>query len=69
MVPTPLLPPETPAQTPEGQAVQDVFPILNIVAPHSPQLPRVAGRPFFIVTGRVLWISRLSRHFRQYPVT
>lgn len=26
------------------------------------------GRPFFIVTRRALRISRLSRHFRQYPV-
>ena len=47
---------------------QETFPILNIVVPHSLHLPRVAGRPFFIVTGCALWISRLSRHFRQYPV-
>ena len=60
-----LLVPETPAQTPAGPADQDAFPILNIVVPHSPQLPRVAGRPFFIVSGRAFWISRLSRHFMQ----
>ena len=41
----------TPALPPAGPADQDAFPILNIVVPHSPQLPRVAGRPFFIVTG------------------
>ena len=56
------------ALAPAGPTIQDVFPILNIVAPHSPHLPRVAGRPFFIVTCWALWISRLSRHFRQYPV-
>ena len=60
--------PTTPALVPAGPTVQDAFPILNIVAPHSPHLPRVAGRPFFIVTGWALWISRLSRHLRQYPI-
>ena len=47
---------------------QDAFPILNIVDPHSPHLPRVASRPFFMVTCSASWISRLSRHFIQYPV-
>ena len=47
---------------------QDAFPIRNIVVPHSPQAPLVAGLPFFIVTCWAFWISRLSRHFRQYPV-
>ena len=49
-------------------SVHDPFPILNIVVPHSPQVPRVADLPFFIVTCWEFWISRLSRHFRQYPV-
>ena len=49
-------------------AFQEAFPILNILAPHSPHLPRVAGRPFFIVTCSASCISRLSLHFRQYPV-
>ena len=43
--------PSTPPLAQAGPADQDAFPILNIVVPHSPQLPRVAGRPFFIVTG------------------
>ena len=43
--------PSTPVLAPAGPADQDALPILNIVVPHSPQLPRVAGRPFFIVTG------------------
>ena len=58
----------TPALAPAGPADQDAFPILNIVVPHSPQLPRVAVRPFFIVTGWPSWISRLSQHLMQYPV-
>ena len=52
----------------DSPADQVALPILNIVVPHSPQLPRVAGRPFFIVTGWPFWISRLSRHFMQYPI-
>ena len=56
------------APTPAGPVDQGALPILNIVAPHSPHLPRVADRPFFIVTCCARWISRLSRHFRQYPV-
>ena len=60
--------PATPPLAPAGPADQDALPILNIVVPHSPQLPRVAGRPFFIVTGWPFWISRLSRHLMQYPV-
>ena len=47
---------------------QEVLPILYIPVPHSPHLPRVAGRPFFIVTCSASCISRLSLHFRQYPV-
>ncbi len=47
---------------------QVAFPILNIFAPHVPQAPLVASLPFFIVTCCAFWISRLSRHFRQYPV-
>ena len=47
---------------------QDALPILNIVVPHVPHVPRVAGLPFFIVTGSAFSISRDSRHFMQYPV-
>ena len=47
---------------------QEAVPILNIAAPHSAHLARVAGRPFFIVTCSVSCISRLSLHFRQYSV-
>ncbi len=47
---------------------QEAVPILNIAAPHSAHLPRVAERPFFIVTCSASCISRLSLHFRQYPV-
>ena len=46
----------------------DVPPILNIVVPHSPHLPRVANRPFFNVTSSAFCISRCARHFRQYPL-
>ena len=60
--------PATPPLTLVGPIDQVAFPILNIVVPHSPQVPRVAGRQFFIVTGWAFRISRLSRHFRQYPV-
>lgn len=49
-------------------SVQVAAPILNIVVPQSPHLPRVAGRPFFMVTRRGSWISLLSRHLMQYPV-
>ena len=45
---------------------QEAFPILYIPVPH---LPRVAGRPFFIVTCSASCISRLSLHFMQYAVT
>ena len=47
---------------------QEALPILYIPAPHSPHFPRVAGRPFFIVTCSVSCISRLSLHFMQYAV-
>ena len=56
------------AQGGSNKLVQDILPILNIVLPHSPHLPLVAGRPFFIVTCSASWISLLSRHFIQYPV-
>ena len=49
-------------------AVQDAAPILNIVVPQSPHLPRVARRPFFIVTCCASWMSLVSLHFMQYPV-
>lgn len=49
-------------------AGQEAVPILNIVVPHAPHFPRVAGLPFFIVTCSASWISRWSLHFMQYPV-
>ena len=49
-------------------SVQVAAPILNIVVPQSPHLPRVAGRPFFMVTRCASWMSLLSRHLMQYPV-
>ena len=48
--------------------LQEATPILNIVVPQSPHLPRVAGRPFFMVTCCASWMSLLSLHFMQYPV-
>ena len=47
------------------QQRQDERPILNIVVPHSPHLPLVAGLPFFIVTAWASRISRCSLHFKQ----
>jgi len=40
-------------------------PILNILVLHTGQLPSVAGRPFFIVTGLAFVISRVALHFMQ----
>ena len=31
-------------------------------------MPLIAGLPFFMVYGPALPISRLSRHFTQYPI-
>ena len=47
------------------QQRQDARPILNIVVPHSPHEPLVAGLPFFIVTAWRSRISRCSLHFIQ----
>lgn len=52
-----------------ASARYEAVPILNMVVPHSPHLPRVAGLPFFMVTCLESCISRLSRHLMQYPVT
>lgn len=49
---------------PAAEANQ-LLPIRNRVVPHSPQDPRVAGRPFFIVTDTGFWTGRFSRHFMQ----
>ena len=43
------------------------LPIRNIFVEQTGQMPRVAGRPFFIVTASGLLISFLDRHFTQYP--
>ena len=40
-------------------------PILNILVVHTGQVPSVAGRPFFIVTGLAFVISREALHFMQ----
>ena len=40
-------------------------PILNILVLHTGQVPSVAGRPFFIVTGLAFVISRVVLHFMQ----
>jgi len=40
-------------------------PILNILVLHTGQVPSVAGRPFFIVIGLALVISRVVLHFMQ----
>ena len=53
---------------PQPAGAWAALPILNMVVPQVPQVPRVAGRPFFIVTSSALWISLVSLHFMQYPV-
>ena len=35
---------------------------------HAGHVPLIAGLPFFMVYGAGLPISRLSRHFTQYPI-
>jgi hypothetical protein len=40
-------------------------PILNILVPHSAQVPSVAARPFFIVMGLAWVIGRWVLHFMQ----
>lgn len=47
----------------------EALPILNILVPHTGQIPWVAGRPFFIVMASVSFISRDDLHFTQYPST
>jgi hypothetical protein len=42
-----------------------VAPILNILVPHSGQVPSVAGRPFFMVMGLAPLIWRWVLHFMQ----
>ncbi len=37
-----------------------------ILVPQMGHVPCVAGLPFFMVTWRVLLISRIARHLRQY---
>ena len=41
------------------------LPILNILVPHTGQVPRVAGLPFFIVICSVSFIVLLCLHFMQ----
>ena len=43
------------------------LPILKMAVLHVGQVPLIAGLPFFMVYGPAPWISRLSRHFTQYP--
>jgi hypothetical protein len=42
------------------------FPILNNLVLQTPQVPWVAGRPFFKVTAVGFWISFFSLHLKQY---
>jgi len=44
------------------------LPILKMAVLHVGHVPLIAGFPFFMVYGAGLPISRLSRHFTQYPI-
>ncbi len=44
------------------------LPILNMAVLHFGQVPLIAGLPFFMVYGFAPLMSRLSRHFTQYPI-
>ncbi len=49
-----------------GKRSDYLLPILNILVPHVPQVPVVAGLPFFIVIAVGLCISFFALHFTQY---
>ena len=51
--------------TRQGVGYEDV-PILNSLVLHTPQVPCVAGLPFFKVTAAAFWISFLDLHLKQY---
>ena len=55
----------TRVQGPRARLRYLVAPILNIFVPHSGQVPCVAGRPFFMVTGLASLIGRWVLHFMQ----
>lgn len=63
-------PPVTGGLSPRARCAQNpwrqAFPILNIFVPHTGHFPSVAGFPFFIVIAFASFISRRSRHFKQY---
>jgi len=44
------------------------LPILKMAVLHVGHVPLIAGLPFFMVYGLAPPISRLSRHFTQYPI-
>ena len=44
------------------------LPILKMAVLQDGQVPLTAGLPFFMVYGLEPLISRLSRHFTQYPI-
>ncbi len=44
------------------------LPILKMAVLHVGHVPLIAGLPFFMVYGPGFPISRLSRHFTQYPI-
>jgi len=44
------------------------LPILKMAVLHVGQVPLIAGLPFFMVYGLAPLMSRLSRHFTQYPI-
>ena len=48
-----------------GKSVQGRTPMRNFLVPHSTQVERVAGRPFFIVTASTLWDAVLALHLTQ----
>ena len=49
-----------------GQDHESALRILYIPAPHSGHLPFIAGRPFFIVTRSVSFMTLFALHFTQY---
>ncbi len=46
-----------------------LWPILNTLVPHTGQVPRVAGLPFFKVTLEGSFMSRFALHLKQYACT
>ena len=49
-----------------GQDHEPALSILYIPVPHSGHFPFIAGRPFFIVTRSVSFMTLFALHFTQY---